>query len=71
MPLYVYRDEKTGNEVEVVRSVARMEVPPSETEAADFGMTVEEWAVALWSRVVRGSVPFFRGPSWGAGKGRW
>lgn len=62
MPLYVWKQEKTGKEVTVVRSVSDIEVPPTSEEVDD---------VEGWTRVHCAPVHVTKGDNWGPGKGNW
>lgn len=63
MPLYLWLDKKTGRTVEVMRSFAEYEKPPTEEEAPDM-------ADADWERQIEGGQSVVKGQGWG-GKGTW
>lgn len=62
MPIYRYRDVKTGKEIDVLRSFAEYETPPTKEEGADG---TEEWI-----RVLSG-FDLIKSDRWGPGKGHW
>jgi hypothetical protein len=64
MPLYSWIDERSQIPVTLYRSVADIEVPPTEEES-----TIPP-AEATWRRIVC-ATRWQRGDNWGAGKGRW
>jgi hypothetical protein len=72
MPLYTWKDERTGKTVEVLRDFEDYATPPTEEEAAEAGFENKEHYMAEWSRLVQGGQKVTRGPNWGYGsKGNW
>lgn len=63
MPLYLFHDRKTGKKVEVLRSFADYEIPPTKEE--DPTLTGEE----EWERLL-GNFTLTKSPTWGS-KGNW
>jgi hypothetical protein len=67
MPLYTWRNNKTGREVEIIRHFSEYETPPTREEANDW--SDEEYSEADWERLIALS-RWVRG-NWGGGKGHW
>lgn len=51
MPMYSYKDNNTGKEVEVIRSFKDYEIVPDRKEAAE--LTDKEYEAADWRRIIR------------------
>jgi len=51
MPMYVYRDKKTGIELEVIRSFEDYQVIPDRLEAG--ALSDAEYEAADWERVIK------------------
>ncbi len=64
MPLYLWLDKKTGKTVEIMRSFAEYEKPPTEEESPGT-------AEAEWERQIEGGQSVVKGQGWGSGKGYW
>lgn len=65
MPLYTWEDTNTKKRVDVLRSFAEYENPPTEEEAPDIENPE-------WVRVIGDKIALTRGPNWGWGsKGNW
>ena len=62
--MYLWLDKRTGKTVEVMRSFAEYEKPPTEEEAP--GMSDAEW-----ERQIEGGQAVVKGQGWGSGKGNW
>ncbi len=65
MPQYLWKDEKSGTEKEVLRSFQEYEVPPTEEEAPELVGTDPKWV-----RVMSGGQKVIRANGWGK-KGYW
>lgn len=68
MPIYRYRDKKTGKQVDVIRSFAEFEQPPTAEEGTRAG--VELTGDEDWERVLSG-FQLVKSDVWGGGKGNW
>lgn len=64
MPMYTWQDKKTEKRVDVIRSFADYELPPTEEEAPGF-------QDPEWVRVIGESISVTKGNGWGSGKGYW
>lgn len=70
MPLYRWENKATSKEVEVLRSFADYENIPTREECSQW--TDEEYAAAVWDRLIAGNQRVIRGDNWGPGsKGNW
>ena len=61
MPMYIWKSESTGEEIEILREFDDYQVPPTEEEA---GEDKGPWVKQL------GPTRTIRGPGWGS-KGNW
>lgn len=69
MPMYRYKDERTGTEIDVLRSFDEWEVPPNREETQQH-WSDSEFEKAEWTRVI-GIPGVVKGHGWGGGKGNW
>lgn len=67
MPMYEWKSNKEET-ITVLRSLAEYDVPPTEEETTQAGITTD--AETVWSRVI-GTPKLTKGYSWGPGKGNW
>lgn len=65
MPLYLWMDKKTKKELQVIRSVADIELPPTDEEIADAGLELNN---PEWTRKMCAN-KFVRGANWNYRKG--
>lgn len=70
MPIYVYRDERTGTEVEILRSIGNSDEVPTESEALAVGLIPSDYQLASWTKVPQGGVSVRKPWGWGQ-KGSW
>ncbi len=68
MPMYLWRDNVTTKEIEVIRGFKEYEVPPTKEEAP---LSEEEFSAANWERLLSGGIKKQHGDNWGPGKGKW
>ena len=68
MPIYAWQDKKSKQTVEVVRSFADYEQPPTAQEVIEAKVELTE--PPEWERVI-GKVGVKKGYRWGGGKGNW
>jgi len=68
MPMYEWKDNKSGKKTTVLRSFDGYLDPPTKEESPD--LTEEEFQQADWERVIN-APSITKGPNWGAGKGYW
>lgn len=66
MPLIVWRNKETGDEIEVLRSRADATQPPTPDEGA-YGPP-ENWESGVW---LNSRIGLKRTGAWGRGKGEW
>ncbi len=69
MPLYTWKSDTTGREVDVLRSFADYEVEPDTRE-----MGVDKDGnpdTGPWTRLLGKGIKVTRGENWGHGKGNW
>lgn len=64
MPVYIWKEKKTGREVEVIRHFSDYEIPPTEEES---GLNPKK---TKWERIIGTGIRTVRGSNW-AGKGNW
>ena len=69
MPIYLYKDKKTGKQIEVVRKFSDYTVPPTDEELAKL-MTEEEIKEADWERQISSNIKVTRSLGYGT-KGNW
>lgn len=68
MPLYTWRDEETGYEVEVFKQTFdQSSEPPLEDELPEE----ERGKERKWLKLISRGIKVAKGPSWGQGKGSW
>jgi predicted nucleic acid-binding Zn ribbon protein len=71
MPIYKWKDKKSGVEVEVIREFASFEVPPSEEELPN-DQDDRDFKEAVWERIISSAPKVIKGDGWGpGGKGYW
>lgn len=68
MPLYTYQCKHCKDWVEIVRTMAESEEPPTETELTQMGN--RECKHEL-ERKLKGAPGIVKGGGWGSGKGYW
>jgi len=68
MPMYTWKDTRTGVETEVVRSFDEWERPPERDEV--LTLSDSQFEKAEWERVI-GAPGVVKGARWGGGKGHW
>jgi len=64
---YLWKDTRTKIEVEVTRKMADSSEVPDKPEALEAGMEVEDYAQAIWEKIITGGIGTI---TWG-GKGKW
>lgn len=69
MPIYQYKDKRTGKQIEVIRRFSDYQIPPTLVEA-DKVLTKEEFDSAEWERVIGEGIKTSRAPGFGS-KGNW
>jgi hypothetical protein len=71
MPLYDWKDKKTGRTIGVLREFAKYQEPPTKEEAVEEGLTEAEAEEAEWERTIGGGIQMVRGENWTGKKGEW
>jgi predicted nucleic acid-binding Zn ribbon protein len=69
MPIYTYRDRKSGAELDVIRTMQENGILPSRDGVGGL-LTDEQFSSADWERLIGGGVTVQKGEGWG-GKGYW
>lgn len=64
MPMYTWEDQRSKRIVDVIRSFAEYEVPPTKEEVPDL----ED---PEWVRQIGSQINVTKGNGWGSGKGYW
>jgi hypothetical protein len=67
-PLYVWYDETSKKEIEILRPFAGYQEPPTEEEARAEGLDPEK---AKWEKRLGRGIRVTKSDSWGPGKGNW
>lgn len=71
MPMYSWKDETSGKQVDIIRGFDLSDDAPKRDDVTQTEMTDTEFEAAKWTRVM-GSPNFVRMPGWGHGrKGYW
>lgn len=71
MPLYRWKDSRTGKAVEILRSFEEYQDTPDREEALAGGLTEEEIEAAEWTREIGAGIQVVRGSNWQGSKGNW
>jgi predicted nucleic acid-binding Zn ribbon protein len=68
MPLYTWKSDSSGKEVDILRNFEDSLVPPTQEELDHMGIKED---VGPWKKIISRGIKVVRGDSWNGSKGNW
>lgn len=70
MPMYSWKDETSGKQVDIIRKFDASDEPPKRDDISPKDMSDAEVDEAKWTKVLNNPA-VVKGRGWGGGKGYW
>lgn len=71
MPRYEFKNQNTGQIIELQRKIADRDAPPTLAELIEAKVSDADIREGSWIRLTSGGQAMIKGANWGEGKGNW